>query len=192
MTPWRIIISRSYMKWYDLRFETREIAVIVVFSALGAVMSVPVGYLGNYLKTFPAIPLGAGQVLAGIHVFPVALSMMLVRRRGAAAATGTVKGLVEAVLFSFHGFSVIIMSGVQGLVLDAAALLFGYDSRNRLCVGCGLSAASNVAYLQFFLRLGFPMEVFALMYALAFVSGAVFGGYLGDTFYKMVNKRMDL
>jgi len=176
----------SNMKWYDLRFETKEIAIIVVFSALGAVMSVPVGYLGNYLKTFPAIPLGAGQILAGIHVFPVALSMMLVRRRGAAA------GLVEAVLFSFHGFSVIIMSGVQGLVLDAATLFFGYDSRTGLCVGCGLSAASNVAYLQFFLRLGFPVEVFTLMYALAFVSGAVFGGYMGNTFYQMVNKRIDL
>ena len=177
---------------YDLRFETREIAIIVVFSALGAVMSVPVGYLGNYLKTIPAIPLGTGQILAGVHVFPTALTMLLVRRRGTAAATGTVKGLVEAVLFSFHGFSVIIMSGVQGLVLDAAAIFFGYDSRTGLCVACGLSAASNVAYLQFFLRLGFPMEVFTLMYILAFASGAVFGGYIGDTVYQMVQKRIDL
>ena len=175
-----------------MRFETREIAIIVVFSALGAVMSVPVGYLGNYLKTFPAIPLGTGQILAGVHVFPTALTMLLVRRRGAAAATGTVKGLVEAVLFSFHGFSVIIMSGVQGLVLDAASIFFGYDSRTGLCVACGLSATSNVAYLQFFLRLGFPMEVFTLMYILAFASGAVFGGYIGDTVYQMVQKRIDL
>ncbi len=178
-------------KWYDLRFETREIAVIVVFSAFGAVMSVPVGYLGNYLKTFPAIPLGAGQMLAGVHVFPVALAMMQVRRRGAAAATATVKGLVEAVLFSFHGFSVIMMSGVQGLVLDAAAAVFGYESRTGLCLGCGLSAASNVAYLQFFIRLGFPLEVYALMYILAFVSGAAFGGYLGDAVHNMVQKRME-
>jgi ABC-type thiamin/hydroxymethylpyrimidine transport system permease subunit len=182
----------SILKWYDLRFETREIATIVVFSALGAVMSVPVGYLGNYLKTFPAIPLGAGQILSGVHVFPVALAMMLVRKRGAAAATATVKGLVEAVLFSFHGFSVIMMSGVQGLVLDAASAVFGYESRTGLCIGCGLAAASNVAYLQFFMRLGFPLEVFALMYALAFVSGSVFGGYLGDTVYKMVQKRIEL
>ena len=182
----------SILKWYDLRFETRELAIIVVFSALGAVMSVPVGYMGNYLKTFPAIPLGAGQILSGVHVFPVALSMMLVRRRGAAASTATVKGLVEAVLFSFHGLSVIMMSGVQGLVLDAAATVFGYDSRTGLCLGCGLSAASNVAYLQFFMRLGFPLEVFALMYGLAFVSGAVFGGYLGDAVHRMVQKRMEL
>lgn len=174
-----------------MRFETRELAIIVVFSALGAVMSVPVGYLGNYLKTFPAIPLGTGQILAGVHVFPTALTMLLVRRRGAAAATGTVKGLVEAVLFSFHGFSVIIMSGVQGLVLDAATIFLGYDSRTGLCVACGLSAASNVAYLQFFLRLGFPVEVFTLMYILAFASGAVFGGYMGDTVYQMVQKRID-
>jgi len=174
-----------------MRFETREIAIIVVFSALGAVMSVPVGYLGNYLKTFPAIPLGTGQILAGVHVFPTALTMLLLRRRGAAAETGTVKGLVEAVLFSFHGFSVIIMSGVQGLVLDAAAIFFGYDTRTGRCVACGLSATSNVAYLQFFLRLGFPMEVFTLMYILAFASGAVFGGYIGDTVYQMVQKRID-
>ncbi|MCK4703805.1 hypothetical protein KAT55_10625, partial [Candidatus Bathyarchaeota archaeon] len=60
-----------------------------------------------------------------------------------------------------------------------------------LCVACGLSAASNVAYLQFFLRLGFPVEVFTLMYILAFASGAVFGGYMGDTVYQMVQKRID-
>ena len=180
------------MKLYDLRFETKEIAVIVVFSALGAVLSVPVGYLGNYLKTFPAIPLGAGQVLAGFHVFPAALTMLLLRRRGAAVATGTVKGLVEAVLFSFHGFSVIVMSGVQGLVLDATAMFFGYDSRRGLCLGCGLSAVSNVAYLQFFLRLGFPADVFTLMYVLACVSGVVLGGCLTDTVFRMVKKRIEI
>ncbi len=175
-----------------MRFETREIAIIVVFSALGAVMSVPVGYMGNYLKTFPAIPLGSGQILSGVHVFPVALSMILVRRRGAAASTATVKGLVEAVLFSFHGLSVIMLSGVQGLVLDATTTVFGYDSRTGLCLGCGLSAASNVAYLQFFMMLGFPLEAFAFMYCLAFVSGAVFGGYLGDLVHRMIQKRMEL
>ena len=177
---------------YDLRFETKEIAIIVVFSALGALMSVPVGHIGNYLKTFPAIPLGVGQILAGFHIFPAALTMLLVRRRGAAAATGAVKGLVEAVLFSFHGFSVIAMSGVQGLVLDAATMFFGYDSKMGLCLGCGLSAISSVAYLQFFLRLGFPAEVFTLMYVLAFVSGVVFGGCLTDTVFRRVKKRIEI
>ena len=173
-----------------MKFETREIAIIVVFSSLGAAISVPVGYMGNYLKMVSFLPFGSGQMLAGIHILPVALAMMLVRRRGAAVFTATVKGLVEAILFSFHGFPVILLSGVQGLVLDAVGAVLGYDSKTGLCLGCGLSSASNVAYLQFIIRPRFPLEVFAFMYVLAFFSGVVFGGYLGDVVHRVVQNRI--
>ena len=47
-------------------FDSRELALIILLSALGAVISVPVGHAGNFLKTL-ALPPGASQLLAGIR-----------------------------------------------------------------------------------------------------------------------------
>ncbi|MBN2334211.1 ECF transporter S component [Candidatus Bathyarchaeota archaeon] len=175
-----------------MNFSTKELAIIIVFCSLGAVLSVPIGHLGNYLKTIPALPLGTGQILAGLHVLTVALTTLLVRRRGTATVAAVLKGLLEAILFSFHGFTVIAMSGVQGLVLDLTLTIFGYGSLPGLMLGCGLSALSNVAYLQFFLGMNMPQWVFTYMYVSAFISGAALGGYLAHRLHRMVKTRTGL
>src|SRR4030042_508175 len=146
-----------------MRYSSRQLSMIIVFSSLGAVLSVPIGYAGDYLKAVPALPLGTGQALSGLHLVTVVLASLLVRRRGAATATATVKGLLEAALFSFHGLPVILISSAQGLFIDAAQCLAGYDSTLALSLGCGLASASNVAFLQFVLLMPFPPEVFAFM-----------------------------
>jgi ABC-type thiamin/hydroxymethylpyrimidine transport system permease subunit len=175
-----------------MRYGTKQLSVIVIFSSLGAVLSVPIGYAGNYMKVIPALPLGTGQALAGLHLITVVLASLLVRRRGAAVATATVKGLLEAVLFSFHGLPVILISSAQGLVIDAALYLAGYDSTPALSLGCGLASASNVAFLQFVLLMPYPPEVFAFMYAVAFLSGAALGGLLSVKLYNMVRVRVSV
>jgi ABC-type thiamin/hydroxymethylpyrimidine transport system permease subunit len=172
-----------------MKYGARQLSIIVVFSALGAVLSVPIGHVGNYMKTIPALPLGTGQALAGLHLVTVVLAALMIRRTGTAAMTATVKGLVEAALFSFHGLPVILISGAQGLVIDAALHVSGYESRPLLCMGCGLAAASNVAFQQFVLLMPFPWEVFAFMYAVAFISGAL-GGALTGRLYTMVGARI--
>jgi ABC-type thiamin/hydroxymethylpyrimidine transport system permease subunit len=175
-----------------MRYGARQLSMIVIFSSLGAVLSVPIGYAGNYMKAIPALPLGTGQALSGFHLVTVVLASMLVRRRGAAAATATVKGLLEAALFSFHGLPVILISSAQGLVIDAALYLAGYDSTLALSLGCGLASASNVAFLQFVLLMPYPSEVFAFMYAVAFLSGASLGGVLSVKLYRMVRARVSV
>ena len=45
-------------------FTSRELSMIVVLSALGGAASVPIGHLGNLLKTIPGAPLG----LSLIHI----------------------------------------------------------------------------------------------------------------------------
>lgn len=170
-------------------FSTKQMSLIIVFSALGAIASVPIGHLGNYLKTIPFLPLGTGQILAGLHLIMVVLAALYVKKPGAAAMTGAVKGLAEAVLFSFHGLSVIVMSAIQGAIIDAVLAIMGYNTK-AILVGCGLSAASNVVFIQFFIGMPFPLEAYVLMYVLAVVSGVVFGGYTGNKLYQMVEERL--
>jgi hypothetical protein len=65
---YRNIELNSFEKGSFLKFTTRELSTIIVFTSIGALFSVPIGYLGNYLKTIPILPLGTGQVLAGFHL----------------------------------------------------------------------------------------------------------------------------
>ena len=175
-----------------MRYSTRQLTLIVVFSSLGAVFSVPIGYIGNYVKTVPALPLGAGQALSGLHLVTVVLAALIIRRTGTATITATVKGLVEAALFSFHGLPVILISIAQGLVIDVTLYVSGYASPTLLCLGCGLAAASNVALQQFVLLLPFPPEVFAFMYEAAFLSGALLGSELSRRLFMMVKTRIPI
>jgi len=174
-----------------MRFTSKELALVIAFSALGAALSVPVGYVGNYVGSIPALPLGMGQILSGVHIIPIALTFLFARRRGIATMTGAVKGLAEAAFISFHGLPVIVMSALQGTVIDVITYVFGTNS-TAIYLSCGLASASNVAFLQFFLTLPFPVEVYAFMYTVAFLSGAVIGGYSSTVLHKMVGARIRL
>ncbi len=104
--------------------------------------------------------------------------------------TAAIKGLVEVILFSYHGIPVILMSALQGLLLDAIIYILGYRDL-AFYLGCGIASASNVAFLQFILLLPFPASVFSFMYLLAFFSGTVFGGYCGILLHKTVENRTE-
>jgi ABC-type thiamin/hydroxymethylpyrimidine transport system permease subunit len=172
-------------------YTSKELAFIAVISALGAIMSVQVGYLGNYLKTLPLLPLGTGQVLSGLHLIPLVISGLYIEKRWVFTITSAVKGLLEAVLFSFHGLPVILMSIIQGMIIDLILITIG-DRKWSIYLGCGLASISNVAFLQYFLLLPLPRQVFIFMYLLSFSSGFIFGGYAGKILYKMINTRLSI
>ncbi len=187
---YRIIELNSFEKGPFLKYTTRELSTIIVFTSIGALFSVPIGYLGNYLKTIPILPMGTGQVLAGFHLIMIGLAAERIRKQGTGTITGLLKGLVEAVLFSYHGVVVIAMSAVQGLVIDVFIMMFGDESRLGLVLGCGVSALSNVLFMHFIIRLPFPPSVFFLMYLLSFISGIVFGAYPVFYLQGMIAKRI--
>ena len=182
--------STPHSKNDDSRFTTRELALIVVFSSLGAVLSVPIGHIGNYMKTIPMLPFGIGQILSGFHIILLTFTALHVKKPGAVTVTAIIKGLVEAVLFSYHGISVVAISALQGLILDLAIYIMGKRDL-ALYMGCGIASLSNVAFLQFVLLASFPTSVYTFMYLLAFVSGTVFGGFGGVLLYKMVGIRIE-
>ena len=49
--------------------STRGIVTIAVLASLGGVLSTFVGYLGNLVNLALGVPFGAGQFMAGLHVF---------------------------------------------------------------------------------------------------------------------------
>lgn len=159
-------------------FTSRELSLIVILSALGGMSSVPIGHLGNLLKTVPGAPLGSSQALSGLHVLWIVLAAMLVRRRGSGAMTGVVKGLVEASLLSFHGIFVILIASLQGVIVDLVFIAFRRVNTRSICLAGGLSSASNVIVVQFILVPGLPIPVLAFMYLASFISGALLAGYL--------------
>ena len=172
-----------------MKYNSKELSTIIIFSSLGAILSVPIGHIGNYLKTIPLLPLGTGQILAGLHLIMITLTALRLNKFGAATLTGLIKGLVEAVLFSFHGLPVIAMSGIQGIIIDTSLHFFGYNSRGTI-IGCGVSALSNVLFIQFIIRLPFPISVYALMYTLSFTSGVLLGAYPSNLLQKMIKTRL--
>ena len=98
---------------------TRDIATIAVLASLGGVMSAYIGYLGVALNKLIGTPFGAGQFLAGLHVFWMMLAIVLTNRVGVGTATGALKGMVELLAGSSKGVLVLLLSITAGLIIDA-------------------------------------------------------------------------
>ena len=171
---------------------SRELSLIIILSSLGGVMSVPIGYAGNMLKAIPGLPVGSSQALSGLHVLWLLLASVLVRKRGAGTMTGIIKGMVEMCLFSHHGVFVLIMSAVEGLIVDIVLSLLRRVNTRSLCLAGGLSSASNVSVTQFMIVPQLPLFVFAIMYMVSFVSGLFFAGYLGKRALDIISNSIRL
>ncbi|MBS3793510.1 MAG: ECF transporter S component [Candidatus Thorarchaeota archaeon] len=162
---------------------TREIATIAILGALGGSLSTFVGYLGNLVNLALGVPFGAGQFMAGLHVFWLVLMRLIASKRGVGTFGGTLKGLVELFAGSTHGVVIVLVSFVQGIIIDLAAEEGGppqeAGARNQIVwwFVAGLSSASNVIVFQIVYFSGAPWIYLAAITALAFSSGAIFGGY---------------
>ena len=171
-----IVSTRIKPKMY----KTREIALIIILSAAGGAMSVPLGYLGNALKAVPLLPFGIGQILSGAHILWLLLVRLLTRKTVSATFAGAVKGLVELSLFSFHGVQVLPIALAEGILVDIIMSIPGKVSKLKVTIAGGLSASSNVLILWLLLLQSLSPYVIGFMWLLSLVSGAlvgVFGWY---------------
>ncbi len=156
-------------------FANRDLLVIAILSGIGGVMSTYIGYLGNLLNNLLGVPFGAGQFVAGLHVFWLALGAGLVGRPGAASLTGLLKGTVELLTGSTHGAAIVLVSLVQGIVLDVVLYLAGHGSFGY-ALGGGMAAASNVIVFQILYFSGAPWGYLLFISVLALISGVLFAG----------------
>jgi len=166
-------------------FETKEIALITILSAVGGAISVPLGYVGTFLKTVPWLPFGSPQLLAGVHIIWLILGRLLTKKFGTATLIGTVKGLVELSLFSFHGIQILPISVMEGLVADICLSLFNEETPLKIAVAGGLSSASNVLVMYVLILRRLPIGLVALMGVFSFISG-ILAGYFCEYSVKRV------
>ncbi|HHW54656.1 MAG: ECF transporter S component [bacterium] len=170
----------------DYYFSNRDLLVIAVLSGIGGVMSTYVGYLGNLLNRLFGVPFGAGQFASGLHVFWFILVAGLVRRPGAAASAGILKGAIELLTGSSHGVAIILISLVQGLLVDLVLLVTRRHNLLTYMLAGGLSAASNVFVFQLLYFSGAPIGYILFISALAFVSGVLLAGSFGHSVLEVV------
>ena len=163
--------------------NTREIVIMAILSSLGGALSTFVGYLGNMINLALGVPFGAGQFMAGLHVFWLVLVRVLVPKKGAGTMAGLLKGVAELFTGSTHGIVIVIVSLVQGIIIDLAGIMGG-NSKNTNIISrlvwwllAGISAASNVVVFQIFYFVGAPWLYIVIIIILAFCSGIIFAGY---------------
>ena len=165
------------------RITTQQIVMIAILSALGGSLSTFIGYLGNLINLSLGVPFGAGQFMAGLHVFWIVLIRVLVPRSGVGTMGGLLKGLVEMFTGSTHGIVIVAVSLIQGLIIDLAGMFvrdegnLNGNSRIVWWLGAGIASASNVLTFQFFYFAGAPEVYILVISLLAFSSGVIFAGY---------------
>lgn len=187
MIPW-IRPDLVHQKNRGHYFETSDLIIIALFSALGGIMSTFIGYLGNMINSMLFIPFGGGQIMAGLHTFWIVFIFLLTRRKvGTALLVGTIKGFIEFFSGSAHGIIVVILSGSQGLIIEIFVILF-FASENRkiLSLAAGLATSSNVLIQQIiFFNSQVPLYFIGLMLLISFISGIILGGFLPIYIYDL-------
>jgi ABC-type thiamin/hydroxymethylpyrimidine transport system permease subunit len=158
---------------------SRDLLIIAVLSGIGGVMSTYVGYLGNLLNRIFGVPFGAGQFVSGLHVFWIILVAGLVRRPGAGLAAGLLKGVVELLTGSTHGVAIVLVSLVQGALVDIIIFLVRRHTIYVYALAGGIAAASNVFVFQALYFSGVPFSYLLFISSLAFISGILFAGCFG-------------
>ncbi len=163
--------------------STRDIVTIAILASLGGALSTFVGYLGNLINLALGVPFGAGQFMAGLHVFWLILIRAIVPKHGTGTAGGLLKGIVELFTGSTHGIVIVLVSLVQGFVVDLGAAAAGNNdnpaesARITWWLGAGIAAAANVLVFQAFYFSGAPFLYIMVITILAFCSGIIFAGY---------------
>ncbi|HHV33995.1 MAG TPA: molybdopterin-dependent oxidoreductase [Syntrophomonadaceae bacterium] len=178
-------IENGVQKRYYL--SNRDLLVIAILSGIGGVLSTYVGYLGNLLNRIFGVPFGAGQFVAGLHVFWIILVAGLVRKPGAATAAGLLKGVVEMLTGSTHGIVIVLVSLVQGLVVDLVLWIMRRHTLASYNIAGGLATASNVFVFQILFFSGVPIGYILFIGGLAFISGCLLAGSFGKSVLDLID-----
>lgn len=161
------------MKYY---FTTNDLVKIAIISALGGVSSTYIGYLGNVVNRVFGVPFGAGQFLAGLHIFWIVLGFGLTKKSGTCTMVGVLKALVELFTGGKLGVFVLLLSGTQGVIADVIFLIVRKKNVYTFAAAGGVATAANVLIFQLFFVPYTAAQFLFFIAVIAFVSGVVFAG----------------
>ncbi|UCE14813.1 MAG: ECF transporter S component [Candidatus Heimdallarchaeota archaeon] len=188
--PWirsDLINRKKALQYYD----TGDLVIIALFSALGGILSTFVGYIGRLINNLLLFPWGAGQIIAGLHIFWIIFIYLLTDRKvGTALLAGIIKGFVEFFTGSAHGILIILISGTQGLVIELFVIIFlSTNSKLIIAIASGFSSTSNVIIQQvLFFNSQLPLYFIAFISFISFISGVIFGGLLSLSMFNLFRK----
>lgn len=172
-------------------FSTRDLMMMAALAAVGGVAGTYINFVGDLFQSILGFA-GTTQWAAGLHVIWIMLAAAIVRKPGAATATGILKGFVEFLSGNTHGLLVLIVDIMAGLIVDLV-LLPRKDKQPGIMfyLAAGLSSASNIFVFQFFASI--PDDIltfFAILFtsAVAFISGVIFGGLLVNSLLSSLYK----
>ncbi|MDD2442871.1 MAG: ECF transporter S component [Desulfotomaculaceae bacterium] len=174
---------RKNKKYY---LSNRDLLIVAVLSGIGGVISTYVGYLGNLLNRVFGVPFGAGQFVSGLHVFWIILAAGLIRKPGAATAAGLLKGVIELFTGSSHGIAIVLVSLMQGVIVDVILLLTRRHNLVSYMLAGGIAAASNVLTFQLLYFSGAPRTYILFISLIALVSGVLLAGSFGSSVLEIV------
>ena len=160
------------------RLDIRDLVLIALLAAVGGVLSTYIGYLGNLINRLFGVPFGAGQLIAGLHVIWPLLARGLTGRFGSGTLAGLTKGAVEFLSGGTHGVVILLVSLVEGALVDLGLSVPRRRSLGWSMLVGAIASASNVFVFQAIYFSGLPPVVLLAMVALSLISGAFFGGYL--------------
>jgi len=166
--------------------SNRDLLIVAVLSGIGGVISTYVGYLGNLLNRIFGVPFGAGQFVSGLHVFWIILAAGLIRKPGAATAAGLLKGVIELFTGSSHGVAIVLVSLMQGVMVDIILLLTRRHNLLSYMLAGGIATASNVLTFQLLYFSGAPHTYILFISLLALVSGILLAGSFGHSVLEIV------
>ena len=159
--------------------DVREIVLVALLASIGGVLSTYVGYIGNLINRLFGVPFGAGQLIAGLHILWPILARLLIGRFGVGTLTGVTKGIVELLSGGTHGVVIVLISLVEGLLIDLGMGISRRQSLLLTMLTAGVASASNVFIFQAIYLSGVSPVFIMVMAGISFISGAFFGGYLG-------------
>lgn len=158
--------------------------MMAALAALGGLASTYINFIGDFFQSLLGFA-GTTQWAAGLHVLWLVLAVGLTRKQGAGTITGTIKGAVELFTGNTHGLLVVLVNIVAGLLVDLGLLPFRKkDSWLAYAFAGGIASASNIFVFQLFAAV--PADIISygvigLLALVAFLSGVIFAGVLGQT-----------
>ena len=164
-------------------YSTRDLLMMAALAALGGLASTYINFIGDFFQSLLGFA-GTTQWAAGLHVLWLVLAVGLTRKQGAGTITGIIKGGVELFTGNTHGLLVVVVDIVAGGLVDLGLLPFRRrDSWLAYAFAGGIASASNVFVFQLFAAV--PADILSygvigLIALMAFLSGVVFAGILGQ------------
>jgi energy-coupling factor transport system permease protein len=164
---------------FSVKYSVRDLIMLAVVSAVGALAYTGLNFPTSALNAAGG-PL-AGAIMTGLFAWTYVINYMLIRKPGAALATGIIGTLLQVVLGNPAGVYTIGWGVLLGVAYEACFAAAGYRRMSLPIFMVAAAAASQFQTVWSWVLYGWSHAVsqYWLSIPINMVSGAIFAGLLG-------------